>query len=70
MFVTCLEAVMVVLACKVVIRRAGSFGNVTVDWSVNASDPYVLTERHLLPTAGTVSLLSGLETSLCCSYCK
>jgi len=48
------------VVCQVKISRAGLFGNITVYWTVNSSDPDVQTESYLLPSSGSMSLLSGL----------
>jgi len=50
----------VVVVYKVKVSRTGLFGNITVYWTVNSSDPDIQTESYLLPSSGAVSLLSGL----------
>ena len=52
------------MVCKVMISRTGWFGNVTVNWSLNASESAVDTELYLHPSSGSVSLLSGI----CCQF--
>ena len=49
-----------VLVCKLKVSRTGLFGNVTVHWSVNASDSDVQTQSYLYPSSGSVSLVSGI----------